>query len=74
MPVGVPHPFRSESDRPARMLISVAPAGFERMFFEVGVELPAGARSAPPPTHDEIERLLAVAPRYGVTILPPPGS
>src|ERR671932_302523 len=30
MPVGTPHGFRNESDRPARMLISVAPAGLER--------------------------------------------
>ncbi len=39
MPVGTPHSFKNESDKPARMLISVAPAGLERMFFEVGVPL-----------------------------------
>src|SRR5438874_4823008 len=37
MPVGTPHSFRNEGSHPARMLISVAPAGLERMFFEVGV-------------------------------------
>lgn len=74
MPVGTPHSFRNESDRPARMLISVAPAGLEQMFFEVGVALPEGAATAPPPTHDEIERLLAAAPRYGIELLlPKPG-
>src|SRR5215470_3768114 len=36
MPVGTPHSFKNESNRSARMLISVAPAGLERMFFEVG--------------------------------------
>src|SRR5881392_3657951 len=36
MPVGTPHSFKNESKRLARMLISVAPAGLERMFFEVG--------------------------------------
>jgi quercetin dioxygenase-like cupin family protein len=71
MPVGVPHAFRNESDRPARMLITVAPAGLERMFFEVGQVLPAGSTAAPPPPADEIERLLAAAPKYGVTLLPP---
>src|SRR3954470_9322314 len=35
MPVGTPHSFKNEGGRPARMLISVAPAGLERMFFEV---------------------------------------
>src|SRR5215467_16201988 len=37
MPVGTPHSFKNESDRPARMLIAVAAAGLERMFLEVGV-------------------------------------
>src|SRR5438477_6586055 len=71
MPVGTPHSFKNESDRPARMLISVAPAGLEQMFFEVGVPLAEGATTASPPTKDEIERLLAVAPGYGITILLP---
>src|SRR5436853_1957663 len=43
MPVGTPHAFKNESDRPARMLISVAPAGLEELFFEVGVPLDEGA-------------------------------
>jgi quercetin dioxygenase-like cupin family protein len=68
MPVGTRHAFRNETDRPARMLVSVAPAGLEKMFFEVGVPVPAGAQTAPPPTKEEIERLLAVAPRYGIDI------
>src|SRR5262245_51095370 len=33
MPVGTPHSFANASNRPARMLISVAPAGLEKMFF-----------------------------------------
>ncbi len=73
MPVGVPHSFKNESDRPARMLLQVAPAGLERMFFEVGQELPPGATSAPPPAGDEIDKLKAAAPKYGLTLLPPPG-
>jgi quercetin dioxygenase-like cupin family protein len=68
MPVGTQHSFKNDSDRPARMLISVAPAGLEKMFFEVGVPLDEGATSALPPTNEEIERLLAAAPRYGIEI------
>jgi len=68
MPVGTPHSFRNESDQPARMLISVAPAGLEQMFFEVGVPLAEGATTALPPTKDEIEKLLAIAPKYGIEI------
>jgi quercetin dioxygenase-like cupin family protein len=71
MPVGTPHSFKNESDRPARMLISVAPAGLEQMFFEVGVPLAEGATTASPPSKDEIEKLLAVAPSYGIDILLP---
>ena len=68
MPVGTPHSFKNESGRPARMLISVAPAGLEKMFFEVGVPLAEGATTALPPSKAEIERLLAVVPRYGIEI------
>jgi quercetin dioxygenase-like cupin family protein len=68
MPVGTPHSFKNESNKPAKMLISVAPAGLEQMFFEVGVPLAEGATTARPPTKEEIERLLAVAPRYGIEI------
>src|ERR1700757_2558066 len=31
MPIGTPHSFKNESNRPAKMLISVAPAGLENM-------------------------------------------
>ena len=68
MPVGTPHSFKNESSNPAKMLISVAPAGLEQMFFEVGVPLAEGATTALPPTKKEIEKLLAIAPRYGVEI------
>src|ERR1700732_655983 len=73
MPVGTPHSFKNETDRPAEMLISVAPAGLEKMFFEVGVPVAQGATTAAPPKKEEIEKLLAVADRYGIEIrLPHP--
>lgn len=71
IPPGVPHSFRNTSNRPAKMLILVAPAGLERMFFEVGTPLPDGATTASPPTKDEIDRLLAAAPKYGIEIRVP---
>jgi quercetin dioxygenase-like cupin family protein len=71
MPVGTPHSFKNESDQPAKMLISVAPAGLEKMFMEVGVPLTSGATTALPPTKEEIEKLLKVAPCYGVEIKVP---
>lgn len=68
MPIGTPHSFKNESNRLSKMLISVAPAGLEKMFFEVGVPQPDGATTALPPSKDEIERLLKLAPRYGIEI------
>ena len=68
MSLGSLHSFKNKSNRPARMLISVAPAGLEQMFFEVGVPLAQGATTAVPPTKEEIERLLGVAPRSGIEI------
>jgi quercetin dioxygenase-like cupin family protein len=71
VPIGIRHRFQNESTAPARMLIQVAPGGLEKMFFETGVPVAPGTTVAPPVSHEEIERLLAVAPKYGVTIFPP---
>jgi quercetin dioxygenase-like cupin family protein len=71
MPIGLPHSFKNESSKPAKMLIMVAPAGLENMFLEVGVPLPDGSTTALPPTQEEITRLLEIAPKYGVELLLP---
>lgn len=70
MPVGSLHSFKNATDKTARMIISVAPAGLEKMFFEVGVPVRLG-EMPPPTTKAEIEKLLAVAPNYGVEIKVP---
>lgn len=72
MPTGSVHSFKNETDRVARMLITVAPAGLEEMFFAIGVPLPEGSTAAVPPNHDEIERLIALAPQYGIELRLPP--
>jgi quercetin dioxygenase-like cupin family protein len=63
------HTFRNNGPATARMLIVVTPAGLERFFAEVGQE----AADQPPAavTPADIERLLAVAPKYGIEIRPP---
>lgn len=68
MPVGTLHSFKNESGQPAKMLLSVAPAGLEMMFFECGVPLAEGATRAMPTTKEEIDKLLAIAPKYGIEI------
>jgi quercetin dioxygenase-like cupin family protein len=69
MPIGTPHSFNNESDRTAKVLITVAPAGLEQMFFETGLFVPQGTTTAQPPTKQEIEKMLEAAPRYGIKIL-----
>jgi quercetin dioxygenase-like cupin family protein len=68
MPVGTLHSFGNASDKTARMLISVAPAGLEQMFFEVGQPLAPDTMEAPAPTESDFKKLLAVAPRFGIEI------
>ena len=64
--VGTLHSFKNESNKPAKMLVSVAPAGLEKMFMEIGVPLAEGATTPLPPTREDIEKLLAIAPKYGI--------
>lgn len=71
MPVGSLHCFKNEGQKTARMLISIAPAGLEKMFMEVGTPLAESDLAAPPPSRSEIEKLLAAAQRYGVSIFVP---
>jgi mannose-6-phosphate isomerase-like protein (cupin superfamily) len=71
MPIGTPHSFKNESSNPAKMLIMIAPAGLENMFFEVGVPLADGSTTSLAPTQGEIEKLFKVAPKYGIEILLP---
>jgi mannose-6-phosphate isomerase-like protein (cupin superfamily) len=72
MPVGVAHRFRNNGDRPARMLILVAPGGLEAMFRRTGTPVADPTAPIGPPTAAEVARVLEVAPEYGVTLLGPP--
>lgn len=71
LPRGVLHTYRNVGAAPARFLTLMAPAGLERFFREVGTPA-AGLAEAPALDEGGIERLVAVAARYGVHIPPPP--
>lgn len=71
-PRDIPHAFKNESTAPARMLIHVAPAGFEKFMEEFATPVESFDSPPLPVTHADIEKLLAVAPKYGIEILPPP--
>ena len=67
---GTPHRFKNLTDRPARMLLSYTPGGFEKWFFEIGT--PATADSSKPPAHPtpaELQRAVTAAERFGVSFI-----
>jgi len=67
---GTLHTYRNVGTQPARYLGVLAPAGIERFFEEVSV--PAMDSSSPPPFEQEdLDRLLAIAPKFGLEIKPP---
>ncbi|ADB18183.1 Cupin 2 conserved barrel domain protein [Pirellula staleyi DSM 6068] len=68
---GTAHSFRNQTEKPARMIISVAPAGLEKMFISIGTPCLI-TDPVPPITPADIERVIAAAPQYGVTLLLPP--
>ena len=71
-PRGIPHAFKNESNAPARMLILVTPPGFEKFMAEFAQPVPSFDTPPLPVTPADIQKLLAVAPKYGIEILPPP--
>jgi mannose-6-phosphate isomerase-like protein (cupin superfamily) len=67
VPRGRLHCFRNDSHVPARMLIGITPAGFEKFFFAVGQRAVPG-QEAPPLGPEEMARSLDLAPRFGMEV------
>ena len=67
VPRGTLHSFRNRSAKPARLVVGITPAGFERFFFAVGQPAVPGGQ-APPPGPEEMARTLELAPRFGLEI------
>jgi quercetin dioxygenase-like cupin family protein len=66
-PRGIPHSPRTVGESPARVLVTLVPAGFERFFREAG-ELEERGEASP-------EVLTSILKdRYGCELLPPPGA
>jgi hypothetical protein len=71
LPKDIPHAYENVGAGPARFLTLMVPAGVEKFFEEVGK--PGDDVSSPPRFEEaDIEKLLAVAPKYGAEILTPP--
>lgn len=71
VPRGTLHVFRNVGGGPARMAITVAPAGFERFFFEIGEPAGDGGLPSPPENPPDVAALTEVAARYGMDIPAP---
>jgi len=71
IPRGTPHAFKNSGSVAAKMLIQCSPAGFENFMAEFGTELPSHDAAPIPPSPQEIEKLLSIAPKYGIVMLPP---
>jgi len=52
------------------MLVFITPAGFENFVNEFAQPVASFDSLALPPGKDEIDKLLAAAPKYGLQILP----
>ena len=67
----VPHTFKNTGDKAGRMIVVVTPAGLEKFFAEIGTPLASPQTAPVEPTPADFQRLLAVAPRYGLEIIAP---
>ncbi|MEM8883712.1 MAG: cupin domain-containing protein [Planctomycetota bacterium] len=68
LPRGQRHWFRNETDRPARTLIHVAPAGLEQLFFEIGTRVEDRTAPIAAPSNEEIRRLGELADQFGIEL------
>jgi quercetin dioxygenase-like cupin family protein len=73
IPRGTLHRFKNVGETTARMLVLFTPGGAENFFFEAGLPAKAG-KTAPPLEQEEIERTLALAPKYGWEVMLPKGA
>jgi quercetin dioxygenase-like cupin family protein len=72
VPIGVPHAFMNTGETTARMLILNSPGGIHQGFFmEVGVPVEDPASPPAPDMERQIAKVMEVAPKYGIEMLPP---
>ena len=70
-PRGTPHAFKNVGDAQARMLIVQSPGGVVEKYLEEAWETIEDPSNPPPPIDPDFERVMAVAQKYGIEMLPP---
>ena len=63
-PRGVPHTYRNVGPMPGRLMCIITPPGFEGFFEEIGAMTPQ--------QQQDISRVIEIAKKFGLEILPPP--
>jgi quercetin dioxygenase-like cupin family protein len=63
-PSGIPHTYRYLGSTPGRLMCIITPSGFEGFFEEVS--------ALSPQQQQDIPRVMEIASKYGLEILPPP--
>jgi quercetin dioxygenase-like cupin family protein len=71
-PKGQLHRFTNTTSAPAKLLIWVTPAGFEKFIAEVGKAVNGSIVPAPVLSPEDLNKILTTAPKYGIEIIPPP--
>ncbi|MCM1983248.1 cupin domain-containing protein [Lyngbya confervoides] len=71
-PKGQRHSFVNKTEIPATLLIWVTPAGFENFMAEVGRSVQGAVTPGAVLPPADLEKVLAIAPQYGIEILLPP--
>ena len=66
---GIPHQLMNVSGAPMHYILLCTPSGFENFVAEGGRERGDGA-AVTPPTADDVARMKAAAPRFGITLIP----
>jgi quercetin dioxygenase-like cupin family protein len=69
---GTLHHFKNIGSTPAKLLILATPAGLDQFFLEAGRAATDPAPESGAATPEDIEKLLKIAPKYGIEIKLPP--
>ena len=72
MAKGSLHHFKNVGPRPAKMLIVATPAGLDEFFLEAGRKATDTSPESGTATPEDEQRLLAIAPKYGIEMKPTP--
>ena len=73
-PKGQLHRFTNTTATPAKMLVWITPAGFEKFMAEVGKAVNGEITPVASLSPEDLDKILTTAPKYGIEIVPPPSE